>query len=256
MASKRPDLLRDLLVSPEPADLLAFLRRHLGSGDRLVQIAGECEVYYHGRAASVADAGDYLVILKGDGSLQVQGATGIKPINWQPVSDEVVLDLEDGRAVLTSTRFTPAELVRIVFLEPALAQALALREGSGFVLLGSEAQMQRALADDPELIEPGLQLLEIELPTEVGGIDLFARDAEGRLVVVELKRGKATQEAVHQLGRYVDSVRALADDPVRGILAAPAITAPALTQLQRLGFEFREITALPIEEEQQQPSLF
>lgn len=249
-------VLRGLIETPDPAALLSFLKRHLGSGDCLVQVAGECEVLYHGRAASLADAGDYLVIFKSDGSLQVQGAKGIKPINWQPVSDDVRIDIEDGRTVLTSERYAPSELVRIVFLEPALAQALALRDLSGFVLLGSEAQMQSALARHPGLIEPGLVLLDVELPTEVGGIDLFARDRQGRLVVVELKRGKATQEAVHQLGRYVDSVRAVADDPVRGILAAPAITAPALTQLQRLGLEFREVTALPIEEEQQQPSLF
>lgn len=249
-------VLAGLIETPDPAALKEFLQLHLGAGDRLVQIAGECEVLYQGRAASLADAGDFLVIIKSDGSLQVQGARGIKPINWQPVSDDVRLEIVDGRAVLTSERYTPSEMVRIVFLEPVLAQSLVLRDLSGFVLLGSEAQMQSALARHPGLIEPGLVLLDRELPTEVGGIDLFARDRQGRLVVVELKRGKATQEAVHQLNRYVDSVRGMADDPVRGILAAPGITAPALLQLQRLGLEFREVTALPIEQEQEQPSLF
>jgi RecB family endonuclease NucS len=210
-----------------------------------VQVASECEVLYSGRAASVAEAGDYLVIVKADGSLQVHGHRGVKPVNWQPHTDDLFVGVEDGQAVLRAERFTPSEMVRVAFLEPALAVALWLREGAGFVLMGSEAEMQRALARHPEIIEPGLEVLERELPTDVGGIDLFARDAEGRLVVVELKRGKATQEAVHQLSRYVRSVRGLAGEEVRGVLAAPAITAPALNRLGALGLEFREVTALP-----------
>ena len=118
--------------------------------------------------------------------------------------------------------------------------------------------MQRALARDPSVIEPGLTVLEMELPTDVGGIDLLARDTQDRLVVVELKRGKATHEAVHQLSRYVQSVRAVAGGAeVRGILAAPAVTAPALNRLGALGLEFREVTALPlVESGPQQAGLF
>ncbi|MEX2542273.1 MAG: endonuclease NucS [Trueperaceae bacterium] len=250
-------MLRALIHEPTSAELCEFLDQHLRSGDCLVQVVGECEVLYHGRAASVAEAGDYVVMAKRDGSLQVHGHRGVKPVNWQPQSDTVRVLLEDGSAVLYSERFTPAEFVRVAFLRPVLAQALVLRETPGFMLVGSEAEMQRALARRPELIEEGLTLLDRELPTEVGGIDLYARDCRGNLVVVELKRGKAGQEAVHQLYRYVERVEGFTGLRVRGVLAAPAITAPALEQLQRQGLEFREITALPVEEdEQRQPSLF
>lgn len=105
--------------------------------------------------------------------------------------------------------------------------------------------MQRKLARHPEVIEPGLSVLDREVPTDVGGIDLFARDARGVLVVVELKRAKASHEAVHQLSRYVESVRSATGETVRGILAAPSATAPALAQLGKLGLEFRELSALP-----------
>lgn len=215
-----------------------------------MQVAGECEVVYSGRAASFAEAGDRLVILKCDGSLQVHGRRGVKPVNWQPQSDDVSLFLEDGVAVLLSERFSPDEAVRIAFLEPVLAQALTLREVTGFVLQGSEAQMQQALARQPELIEPGLTLLDRELPTGVGGIDLYARDREGRLVVVELKRGKATQEAVHQLSRYVERVQEDTGCEVRGILASPSISLPARLQLERLGLEYREVDSLPLGEDE------
>lgn len=215
-----------------------------------MQVFAGCEVQYQGRAASTAEAGDYLVMVKADGSLQVHAARGIKPLNWQPQVDDVRITEEDGFAVLWAERMSPSEMVRIAFLQPTLAQAVELGEKEGFVLMGTEAQMQRALARNPDLIEAGLELLDAELPTDVGGIDLYARDAVGRFVVVELKRAKATHEAVHQLSRYVERVRELVDGDVRGILAAPEATAPALTQLERLALEFKQVTALPDDDEE------
>ncbi len=246
-----PDILlgvvRELITGPTAEELVEFLDEQLRMGGALVQVASECEVLYSGRAASVAEAGDYVVMVKADGSVQVQGSRGVKPVNWQPQTDRIEVTLEDGMAVLLAERFTPAEFVRVAFSFPSLAVALELGNDGNFVLMGTEAEMQRALARDPGVIEPGLTLIEMELPTDVGGIDLLARDARGRLVVVELKRGKATHEAVHQLSRYVDSVRSVAQgSEVRGILAAPAVTAPALNRLGALGLEFKEVTALAV----------
>ena len=250
-------MLREALTYPSPENLLEFLNTHLGNRDCLIQVLGECEVFYQGRAASVAEAGDFLVLVKCDSSLQVHSAKGIKPINWQPKVDDTQVLIEDGHAVLLSERFNPSELVRVVFLEPALAQALELNEVSGFVLFGSEAEMQKALTRNPEAIEAGLTLIDAELPTEVGDIDLYARDRQGRLVVIELKRGKATQEAVYQLMRYVERIGEIVGTGVRGILAAPAITKPALERLQALNLEFHEVRALPFEEKPEvQPMLF
>lgn len=244
------------ILEPATKELLEFLHQNLGRG-RLVQVFGACEVAYQGRAASTAEAGDYLVMVKADGSLQVHSGRGIKPLNWQPQVDDVRLTEEEGWPVLWAERTSPNEIVRIAFLAPAVAQVLELADPDGFVLMGTEAQMQKALAADPGLIEDGLVLLERELPTDVGGIDLYARDARGRFVVVELKRGKATHEAVHQLSRYVDRVREVVDGEVRGILAAPEATAPALAQLNRLSLEFKQVTALPsFDDDDPQPGLF
>jgi endonuclease len=204
--------LLEALHDPRDDELVEFLREHLRAGQALVQVVGTCEVSYVGRAASFADAGDLLVMVKPDGSIQVHRDRGVKPVNWQPRTDDLWVGLDDGQAVLVAERRTPEETLRVVFLEVALAQALHLREEIGFVLRGSEARDAAALAREPDLIEPGLTVLDRELPTDVGGIDLFARDRDGRLVVVELKRAKGTQEAVHQLGRYV---RACGASPAR-----------------------------------------
>ena len=238
-------MLLGQVEQPTAEELVSFLQDSLGDEDCVIMVAGELEVLYSGRAASTADAGDFLLILKPDGSLQIHGQRGVKPVNWQPKTDSLEVFVEDGSAVLLSERRSPAEFVRVAFLEPQLAQALRLRELTGFILMGSEAEMQRALARDPSVIEPGLTLVDLEVPTGVGGIDLFARDSSGQLVIVELKRGKASQEAVHQLSRYVAQVTAQVGTPVRGILAAPAISTPALKQLEALKLEFREVSALP-----------
>ncbi|WP_281168018.1 endonuclease NucS domain-containing protein [Deinococcus peraridilitoris] len=81
-------MLRDQLLRPTPNELSDFLNLHLRVGGCLVQIAGECEVLYHGRAMSMAEAGNYLVIIKCDGSVMVHGPKSVKPINWQPRTDE------------------------------------------------------------------------------------------------------------------------------------------------------------------------
>lgn len=233
------------LFEPDTETLLGFFRRETAEGGRWLQVAGEMEVVYHGRAASSADAGDYLLLLKPDRSLQIHAARGIKPLNWQPVVDGLEVFADDGRAILVAERATPHELVRVAFLDVAYAVATVPRDEGGLVLRGSEAQMQRALAANPDVIEEGLELVEMELPTDVGGIDLYARDAEGRLVVVELKRGRATHEAVQQLQRYVARLRETLAREVRGILASPEVTAPARTRLEELGLEYRPVTALP-----------
>ncbi|MBZ9715393.1 endonuclease NucS [Deinococcus multiflagellatus] len=236
-------MLRDQLLTPTPADLTVFLNRHLRTRDCLVQVAGLAEVVYHGRAASTADVGAYLLLIKPDGSVQVHAPKGVKPMNWQPKTDEITAFVEDDRCVLAAARRSPQELVRVIWLEPQVAQALEISERGGFMLSGSEKQLQELLARQPELIEPGLRVLSRELPVSSGGIDLYAQDAQGRYVVVELKRGKATQDAVSQLARYVRSVedmllRTRQTVEVRGILAAPEITAPARLELEARNLEF------------------
>jgi len=252
-------MLVEQLLTPTPDATLAFLRQHLHHRRCLLQLAGECEVSYDGRAQSTAEAGDYLLTLKPDGCLLIHGARGVKPRNWQPTTDRLHALLEDGVVVVTGERYHPPEVVSVRVIACFALQAFSLRQDTSFVLSGSEADMQRALRQQPELIEPGLCLIDKELPTGVGSVDLFARDVSGALVVVELKRGKATHEGVHQLARYVQKVRTLQppETRVRGILVAPAATGPALKQLEAEGLTFKQLTALPqLERDDPQASLF
>lgn len=240
-------MLREQLTRPTATELKDFLERHLHARKCVIQIFAQAEVAYQGRAASTAEVGTYLLMLKQDGSLQIHHPKGVKPMNWQPRTDEIKVTLEGDTCVLLASRRSPMELVQAIFLEVELAQAIEMREVQGFLLKGSEAQMQQALAENPDLIEPGLELLGRELLVDSGGIDLYARDTQGNYVVVELKRGKATQNAVSQLARYVRSVESVVGSGhVRGILAAPDITHPALQELHGRGLEFKTVSALPL----------
>lgn len=245
-----------VLESP-PKELLEEALRLAIERREFVQVIGPCEVVYVGRAASLTESGEYIVMLKPDGSLQVHGARGVKPINWQPKTDNLrVTRDEDDRVMLLAERRSPSELVQITFSEPRLMIALELRDEKVFQLHGSESQMHDALKRNLSNLEPGLTLLEHELPVGVGEIDIYARDALGCMVIIEVKRSKANQEAVHQLERYVAAVRLqsrpLFSAGVRGILAAPDISKPARAQLERLGLEFKVFAALP-EEPQKEP---
>ncbi len=233
-----------ILENPSRMALQDFLLEHRGL---FLQIIGLCEVVYVGRAASLTEMGEYVVMLKPDGSIQVHGAKGVKPINWQPRTDSIrFITDEDDRVMLMAERFKPDELVQITFHRTVLAIALTLRDEKIFSLHGSEIQMHQALKQDLSVLEIGLTLLEHELPVGVGDIDIFAKDASGNAVVIEIKRSKATHEAVHQLERYVQAVRSsLPNKTVRGFIAAPSISKPAMKQLEVLGLEFKEFSALP-----------
>lgn len=82
------------------------------------------------------------------------------------------------------------------------------------------------ILDDPTLVEPGFRPLATERETDVGPVDLYGTDPDGRHVVVEVKTVRAGPDAVSQLSRYVEALaRDLhADATVRGVLVAPSIT--------------------------------
>ncbi len=89
-----------------------------------------------------------------------------------------------------------------------------------------EDQIEQSLIMHPELIEPGLTWYDPtrpnQYPTEVGRIDLLARDAQGQVVVIELKKDRGTSEVVGQIQKYlVWAEKTFSAGPsIRGIIVA------------------------------------
>lgn len=90
-------------------------------------------------------------------------------------------------------------------------------------LVGMERDLQAALRQSIEQLEPGLEIIDdgAERSVSSGFIDITARDRNGSIVVIELKSGTARQRAVGQVLSYMGDVADEEPDAnVRGILVA------------------------------------
>lgn len=68
-----------------------------------------------------------------------------------------------------------------------------------FTPMPSECRLENILAEDISILEQNLLLLGCQVPTNFGKfIDLLAMDADGKLVVIELKRDQTPREVVAQ----------------------------------------------------------
>jgi len=212
--------------------------------DSLVTVFGRCTVEYEGRASSSLGPGDRLLILKPDGSALVHTDENQSPVNWQPPGSEHRAAVRDGWLRVRSTRENPDERLDVRFERVHQFSGLPVTGGRSLEVRGSEADLKRQVLERPEVVEPGFTPLATERETTAGPVDVYGEDAEGRSVVVELKRRRVGPDAVGQLKRYVEAVsRERADDrEVRGLLVAPSVTERAQTMLDRDELEFVAVT--------------
>ena len=119
-------------------------------------------------------------------------------------------------------------------------------------LMGLERDLQAALRDCIEQLEPGLEIIDggTERSVSSGFIDITAKSTDGSIVVIELKTGTARREAIAQILSYMGDITAEESAQVRGILvagdfdkkaraAARVVTSLALRSY-RVKFEFTD----------------
>lgn len=210
-----------------------------GKKEGVVVAVGTCEVWYSGRASARLKKGRRLVVIKKDGTLLVHEAEKAQPKVWNPPGSSTAAYIEGGTVVLKSVRQRPFETVKVVFYDVEFVGVFKMGS-TELELVGSERDMVEVLANAPWLVEEGLVVLGVEVPTDVGHIDILARDREGRHVVIEVKRDVASHDAVFQLARYVESIRRRGVE-ARGVLVAADITTTAVEYLKRYGLEFIKI---------------
>lgn len=211
---------------------------------KVLIVAGNCTVSYEGRAASKLTWGERVLMIKADGSVLIHRRSGYEPVNWQPPKCRFRVSLDDGRLLsVVATRQKPKESLRLIFDKVTVAVALSLTDEGEFAMHVTEGQMKRAIMLDPSLVEPGLKLISEEAKMgESGFTDVYAEDAQGRLVVIEIKRNAASRDAVLQLNRYVETLRKRVNRAVRGILAAPELRSGTSTLLARLGYDYKAVS--------------
>ena len=86
------------------------------------------------------------------------------------------------------------------------------------VPLSLEDRLEELLAADLSVASPDWMLIGRQVPTDHGGfVDLLAIDADGRLIVLELKRDKTPRDIVAQVLDYGSWVRGIDSDKIRRI---------------------------------------
>lgn len=225
--------------------LESVIERHV------VVICASIRVEYRGRASSVADTSDRIVITKPDGTLIIHEDTKHRPLNWQPPGTSFHLSVRDGHTVtLEAFRKKDSERVTIWFERISYIAASRITPGK-FRFSGSESEMVDLVIRKPELIEEGFVPKKREFKIRYGNVDLIGEDKEGNILVLEFKRRQAQLSSASQLDRYVQYLienqqiqrltkpdRESGKGKIRGGIVAPTITAEALAFLKRRGYEF------------------
>ena len=136
--------------------------------------------------------------------------------------------------------------------DPALEEgvgddSLGAADSATAVTFSLERDLQSALRENIEQLESGLKIVDggAERTVEAGRIDITAEDAEGRLVVIELKAHTAQPGDMTQVLAYIGAIGHEEQKPVRGILVAKdfhqrvVFAAQAVPNVQLKGYSFR-----------------
>jgi RecB family endonuclease NucS len=203
-------------------------------------LVGFCEVTYKGRASSVLDGGDRLVVIKSDGSILVHQNRGRDPANYMyPGAMPSPTFKENGEVFrLKSKRRNPLEELVVDFSDVYQVSCIRLDDGKELDMYGQEEQMRDRVTDNPELFEDGFRVLEVEKRSDYGRIDIYGKDSEGTPVVIELKRNWVSPKDVDQLLRYVEDIENNGYEEVRGVFMAPELARQAGNRVRDRGLEF------------------
>ncbi|HET6300237.1 endonuclease NucS [Microbacterium sp.] len=194
-------------------------------------VIARCSVDYTGRLTAHLPLATRLLVHKGDGSLLVHSDGGsYKPLNWMSPPCTLTVEVPDAASaaegVIEQWRVIHAKtgdalLVRIHELLHDSSHDLGI--DPGLVKDGVEADLQRLLAEQVDVIGEGLTLVRREFPTAIGPVDLLLRDPAGGTIAVEVKR-RGDIDGVEQLTRYLELLgRDPHLAPVKGVFAAQEI---------------------------------
>ncbi|UCF11732.1 MAG: endonuclease NucS [Thermoplasmatales archaeon] len=232
------------LPNPTASDALIFIEKyHKSKPDKTVLLlVGDCMVDYHGRARSLLDWGERIIMVKEDGTVLVHQPVMREPVNWQPTGTKIEYSVKDNLLVVRSRHTRPPEKMKIVFRSLKTVMVTSLRDQSSLVIAGMETDVVNQIIIDPSIIEEGLRISKREKHVKSGLIDLYGFDKEHIPVVIEVKRSIANISAVQQLRMYVNDVKKdVKIANVRGILCAPRIPDMVKKLLSDYGLEWQEV---------------
>jgi len=236
--------LTNNILNPSVSDALSFINKHhkSKSDKTMLLLVGDCMVDYHGRARSLLDWGERLVIVKQDGAVLVHQPVMREPVNWQPSGSKTEYSVKDDQLIVRSRHTKPPEKMKIVFRNIQSVMVTSLRDKANLVIAGMETDVINEIISNPDIIEDGLRVSKREKHVKSGLIDLYGFDKDHIPVVIEVKRSLASISAVQQLRMYVNDIKKdMKDANVRGILCAPRVPDMAKKLLADYGLEWKEV---------------
>lgn len=222
-------------------DFAAWFRKALNRSQAIV-FSCNCTISYNGRAESHLSKGDRIFLIKPDKTLIIHQPEGSSPVNYMKPGTEHKIVMNGKQHYLVSSNNALKEYMEILLNNVHFYNSCSPSDGQKITLQGTEKDMSDHMYQNPELVEQGFKPLSREEHTKYGFIDLFGLDRQGTLLVVECKRYNADLAAVTQLRRYVERVKKSKNlKRVRGMIAAPKISANALRMLTDWGYSFRRV---------------
>lgn len=208
-------------------------------------VIADCSVDYAGRLTAHLPKARRLLMLKGDGSILIHSETGsYKPLNWMnPPCNYSTHEPDEeqlGNGVKKIWRVSQAKTADILWIQIFEIHTdidHELGKDPGLIKDGVEAHLQELMAAQIEIIGAGAKLVRREYMTQIGPVDILAKDSNGQSVAIEIKR-RGEIDGVEQLTRYLELMnRDDALKPVRGIFAAQEIKPQARTLAEDRGIE-------------------
>ena len=206
-------------------------------------MVAKCSVDYEGRLRAHLPLATRLIMVKADGSVLIHSDGGsYKPLNWMnpPLTLKEGSPDEEAAALGSVTTWTVAsaktdDRLTIQFHSIEHDSAHELGNDPGLIKDGVEADLQRLLAEQIELLGAGHKLIRREYMTAIGPVDILARDDGQKSVAVEIKR-RGEIDGVEQLTRYLELLnRDPLLKPVSGVFAAQQIKPQARTLAEDRG---------------------
>lgn len=216
-----------------------FIRKSIRRRETFI-LVGEMEMEYRGRASSTTGRDERILIVKRDGAVLIHGGSGYRPINWQPDTSSIRIRRGDEYLDIEFIRSRPREVLLTRIYRIFLLYSKRMIDRNELEMYFTEEHLRRVLKKMPWEIEEGLRIIGEEVEIPPGKVDLLARDREGRLVVIELKKGRIGRNEVLQLERYARHYRR-GDPEVRAVIVGQSITPEAEIIAKNLGIEFKQL---------------
>jgi RecB family endonuclease NucS len=206
-------------------------------------VIATCSVDYAGRLSAHLPLATRVIMVKDDGSVLIHSDGGsYKPLNWMPPPCSLDVFPPDAelaqigvKEVWKVIHHKTSDLLVINIHEIHSDQTHHLGSDPGLIKDGVEADLQKLLAEQIELLGEGFSLIRREYMTAIGPVDILATDSSGSHVAVEIKR-RGDIDGVEQLTRYLELLnRDPHLNPVVGVLAAQEIKPQARTLAEDRG---------------------